>query len=54
MAKVAYGWTVTILSYLQVDNGHYIKLPTGRHMAKVTYRWTVTILSYLWVDELLY
>ena len=54
IVKVAYGWTVTILSYLQVDNGHYIKLPTGRHMAKVTYRWTVTILSYLWVDELLY
>ena len=51
MAKVAYGWTVTILSYLRVDDSHYTKLPTGRCMAKVTYRWTVTILSYLRVDD---
>ena len=50
MAKVIYGWTVTILSYLWVDDGHYTKLPTGRRMAKVAYEWTVTILSYLWVD----
>ena len=50
MAKVAYGWTVTILCYLQVNNGHYTKLPTSRRMAKVAYRWTVTILSYLRVD----
>ena len=50
MAKVAYRWTITILSYLWVDDGHYTKLPTGRHMAKVAYGWTVTILSYLRVD----
>ena len=37
MAKVTYGWTVTILSYLRVDDDHYTKLPTGRRMAKVTY-----------------
>ena len=51
MAKVAYEWTVTILSYLRVDDSHYTKLPTGRRMAKVTYRWTVNILSYLRVDD---
>ena len=49
MAKVAYGWTVTMLSYLQVY-GHYAKLPMGRRMAKVAYEWTVTTLSHLRVD----
>ena len=51
MAKVAYEWTVTILSYLRVDDGHYTKLPTGRCMAKVAYGWMVTILSYLRVKD---
>ena len=46
MAKVTYGWTVTTLSYLRVDDGHYTKLPMGRRVAKVAFGWTVTILSY--------
>ena len=50
MAKVAYWWTVTILSYLRVDDGYYTKLPTGRCIAKVAYGWTVTMLSRLQVD----
>ena len=50
MAKVAYGWTVTILSYLRVNDGHYTKLPTGRCVAKVAYGWTAITLSYLRVD----
>ena len=52
MAKVAYGWTVTTLSYLRVDKDHYTKLPTGRCVAKVAYEWTVTTttLSHLQVD----
>ena len=50
MAKVTYGWTVTILSYLRVDDGYYTKLPTGRCVAKVAYGWTVTTLSHLQVD----
>ena len=47
MAKVTYGWMVTILSYLRVDDGYYTKLPTGRCIAKVAYGWTVTTLSHL-------
>ena len=50
MAKVTYGWTVTILSYLRVDDGYYTKLPTGRCVAKVAYGWTITMLSRLQVD----
>ena len=42
MTKVTYGWMVTILSYLRVDDGYYTKLPTGRCIAKVAYGWTVT------------
>ena len=41
---------VTILSYLWVDDGYYIKLPTGKCVAKVAYGWMVTTLSHLQVD----
>ena len=47
MTKVTYGWMVTILSYLRVDDGYYTKLPMGRCIAKVAYGWTVTTLSHL-------